>query len=226
MLFLPGFFEALFASFASTAVSEVGDRSFFTATVLSLRYPRLLTFIATYLALLVQSLTSTTLGSVIQVVVPNRTHLPLIQIATSLLFIAFALSYLFQAISLYRVQRASHAPPLSLPYSISSREDPHLNTNTGSLRDALVPTPMRGTQNRPGLEATPSSVVVSSSDPDGTFNTKSNTWHHRFWKIFCLVYMAEVGDTSMVVTATLAANQNPLAVFCGELLTFSHEIPH
>eukprot|EP01056_Protomagalhaensia_sp_Gyna25_P005429 Protomagalhaensia_sp_Gyna_25__5428@NODE_708_length_2799_cov_56_572464_g493_i1_p2_GENE_NODE_708_length_2799_cov_56_572464_g493_i1NODE_708_length_2799_cov_56_572464_g493_i1_p2_ORF_typecomplete_len179_score4_41UPF0016/PF01169_19/2_4e11NrfD/PF03916_14/0_11DUF5455/PF17537_2/0_47ABC2_membrane/PF01061_24/0_46_NODE_708_length_2799_cov_56_572464_g493_i158594 len=173
MFIFLGFFGALFASFASTAISEVGDRSFFTATVLSLRYPRLLTFIATYLALLVQSLTSTTVGSVVQVVVPNRTHLPLIQIATSLLFIAFALSYLCQAISLYRVQRgANHVPPLSLPYSISSREDPQLNTNRGTLYDSLLPTTMRGSQIRPDPAATPSSAGATSSDPDGAFNSK------------------------------------------------------
>lgn len=39
-----------------------------------------------------------------------------------------------------------------------------------------------------------------------------------FWRIFTLVYVAEIGDTSMFVTATLASGKSPVAVFIGKEL--------
>eukprot|EP01055_Gregarina_sp_Pseudo9_P005571 Gregarina_sp_Pseudo_9__5570@NODE_748_length_2273_cov_55_470904_g704_i0_p2_GENE_NODE_748_length_2273_cov_55_470904_g704_i0NODE_748_length_2273_cov_55_470904_g704_i0_p2_ORF_typecomplete_len218_score7_88UPF0016/PF01169_19/4_9e12DPM3/PF08285_11/0_2_NODE_748_length_2273_cov_55_470904_g704_i048701 len=112
------FWGVLLTSFASTAISEVGDRSFFTATILSIRYPRLVTFLATYSALLVQSLTSATFGTFVQAVVPQKTTFPVIPAACALLFGVFAFLYLLQAVSQYKAnlkRRRSHAHNQALP---------------------------------------------------------------------------------------------------------------
>eukprot|EP01053_Blabericola_migrator_P000845 Blabericola_migrator_1__844@NODE_1207_length_5107_cov_164_727183_g764_i1_p4_GENE_NODE_1207_length_5107_cov_164_727183_g764_i1NODE_1207_length_5107_cov_164_727183_g764_i1_p4_ORF_typecomplete_len204_score9_18UPF0016/PF01169_19/7_4e12DUF1624/PF07786_12/0_019DPM3/PF08285_11/0_091_NODE_1207_length_5107_cov_164_727183_g764_i114372048 len=113
------FWRGLAVSLVSTSISECGDRSFFTATILSIRYPRLITFAATYLALLVQSLTSTTVGSILQLVVPQKTHLPLIPIISAILFGAFAISYLREAILQHRAQQRV----ISRQSSVASRKE-------------------------------------------------------------------------------------------------------
>eukprot|EP01054_Gregarina_sp_Poly1_P001680 Gregarina_sp_Poly_1__1679@NODE_1430_length_4167_cov_202_968780_g580_i2_p3_GENE_NODE_1430_length_4167_cov_202_968780_g580_i2NODE_1430_length_4167_cov_202_968780_g580_i2_p3_ORF_typecomplete_len271_score30_71UPF0016/PF01169_19/4_2e12UPF0016/PF01169_19/7_4e18DPM3/PF08285_11/0_53_NODE_1430_length_4167_cov_202_968780_g580_i218922704 len=214
------FWGGLLTSFASTSISEVGDRSFFTATILAIRYPRFITFIATYSALLVQSLTSTTFGTLLQALIPQSTSVPIIPIASSILFGGFAVNYLVQAVSQCRAnQQRKNLQQQQLLFCPSDDLKPRSLSETRREAWAAVlverqnPTETTGSR----VEENCREEIVGGDDETGQ-ETKIESWHAQFWKIFCLVYIAEVGDTSMVVTTTLAANQNPIAVFIGAML--------
>eukprot|EP01053_Blabericola_migrator_P000501 Blabericola_migrator_1__500@NODE_1120_length_5378_cov_178_565054_g764_i0_p5_GENE_NODE_1120_length_5378_cov_178_565054_g764_i0NODE_1120_length_5378_cov_178_565054_g764_i0_p5_ORF_typecomplete_len262_score22_41UPF0016/PF01169_19/1_2e11UPF0016/PF01169_19/4_7e17DPM3/PF08285_11/0_17_NODE_1120_length_5378_cov_178_565054_g764_i031573942 len=206
------FWRGLAVSLVSTSISECGDRSFFTATILSIRYPRLITFAATYLALLVQSLTSTTVGSILQLVVPQKTHLPLIPIISAILFGAFAISYLREAILQHRAQQRV----ISRQSSVASRKENIVPREEWAAR--LLEKDEGSTLPLPEEILGDADFDDSTTAEDSPPEPKASEWQRHFWKIFCLVYMAEVGDTSMVVTATLAANTDPIGVFCGAMI--------
>lgn len=56
------FWSSVAASFALTFVTELGDRTFFIAALLSLKYPKLIVLIGTCLALISQAALSTCVG--------------------------------------------------------------------------------------------------------------------------------------------------------------------
>lgn len=86
------------ASFTSTALSEIGDRSFFVCTILSLKWPRWLVFAGTLTALTMQSLTSSIVGHLLSSVCSK----PMAESFCAVLFIFFSILFIKDAINHWR----------------------------------------------------------------------------------------------------------------------------
>lgn len=298
-------------AFMTTLISEIGDRSFLTATILALRYPRTLVFAATYAALTIQSICSTLVGYMVRSFAFQYSRLPLVNIFGAVLFGVFTVHH---AVEMLKSRRSDRHFSRSHP-STSSIENIKLDheefptpcglytavTNEGELiftknvihdeppfvcisRLAQVDGPVCSDKASAGrqrlsrikiaadsrkkyLLEPPTDPVLQSANTfidglcgdsgqivglGGSWNNgdilpvqcdlesrtdivkeavrtescsfnESGEYRQSFrlskWDIFCrvfgLVFMAEIGDTSMLVTATLAANQLPLFVFLG-----------
>lgn len=87
------------SAFTTTAASEIGDRSFFTATILALRFPKWVVFVATCAALCVQSLCAATAGSILQHYAVLHDHREWAIWLAAVLFGVFALQHAYEAYS-------------------------------------------------------------------------------------------------------------------------------
>ena len=73
---LDGFWKAFTSSFAMIIATEIGDKTFFIAAVLSMKHSRSAVFLGAILALVVMTILSTAMGLVLPTVMPRKyTHI-------------------------------------------------------------------------------------------------------------------------------------------------------
>ena len=92
------FFKGLFSSFSAIIATEIGDKTFFIAAVLSMRNDRFAVFGGAILALIIMTILSTLLGLVLPALLPKKyTH-----IIGGLLFLYFGIKLLLDSRSMQK----------------------------------------------------------------------------------------------------------------------------
>lgn len=89
----PGYLEQFAASVGSIVVSELGDKTFFIAAIMAMRYDRMFTFIGAIGALVLMTILSCGFGYVIPQLIPKRWTILL----SAVLFFFFGVKMLWEA---------------------------------------------------------------------------------------------------------------------------------
>lgn len=85
--------EALIRSFMTIILSEIGDKTFFIAAILSMRHPRLVVFLGALGSLVVMSILSASLGHILPTLLPKKWT----QIMAGVLFLVFGSKMMMEA---------------------------------------------------------------------------------------------------------------------------------
>nr|VDC97475.1 unnamed protein product [Brassica rapa] len=185
---LQGFTKSL----AMTFVSEIGDKTFFAAAILAMRYPRRLVLAGCVSAIIVMTILSATVGWA----APNLFNPRCLQIPrkwthhiTTLLFFGFGLWSLWDG---FKQGGGGGAEELA---EVEAELDSDLKTNGKATKDKVEDENKK--QKRPFLTQFFSPI---------------------FLKAFSINFFGEFGDKSQLATIGLAADENPFGVVLGGIV--------
>jgi Ca2+/H+ antiporter, TMEM165/GDT1 family len=188
-----GFIHAFFASISVILVSEIGDKTFFIAAIMSMKHPRLTVYSGAISALGLMTLLSALLGNILTQFIP-RTYT---YYASSFLFAIFGLKMLRESYGM------THA---------DSNEE--YEEASSSLRESEEK--IEG-KNEKSLE-TGGGSVTADSDKSIVYkyvNIFRKYVSTVFLQAFILTFLAEWGDRSQISTIILGARENMFGTVLG-----------
>jgi len=214
--------SAFVASFSTIVVSELGDKTFFIAAIMAMRYNRIAVLSGALLALFLMTAISTGFGTLVTSLVPAfYTH-----IITTALFFFFGIKLLYDA---YNDEGASENHEKSevetelnelhtkMMEKKSKNDDSgnKSNADSGNKSNAEEnnnqdPETGKLARNDADIESAP-----SKGSPLKTFRISTKL---VFWQALTLTFLGEWGDRSQISTIALAANSSAVIVFIGSFL--------
>jgi len=209
----PGAFSAFVQSFSSIVVSEIGDKTFFIAAIMAMRYNRLAVLAGALLALFLMTAISTAFGYVVpKIIPPGVTH-----ILITVLFFFFGGKLLYDA---YTDDGAG-----------GNDEQEEVEIELNQLHSKLVKSSDRAD---PHQEAEIENIAGQTkrandmeSHIDSPTKKRENNCANRindvqsklvFWQALTMTFLGEWGDRSQIATIALAADSSALFVFVGAFL--------
>lgn len=184
---LRGFWKSFTSAMAMIFATEIGDKTFFIAAVLSMKYDRGAVFGGAIFALVVMTILSTALGLVLpQFVSRQYTHL-----LGGVLFLYFG-------IKMYMESRNMEAGRAS--DELEEVEEELLQQNRKKDEDD---------------DDDVESGVTTSPKQQKRQKARHTRWLSVAWQAMTLIFVAEWGDRSQIATIALGAAKNPLGVCVG-----------
>jgi len=221
--------KVLLQSFAMIIFSEIGDKTFLIAAILSMRHPRFVVFSGAFAALLVMSILSAMLGHVLPSLIPRKWT----QIAAAVLFLVFGAKMLSEA----RNMESGNGKVLE-----EMREaEEEIEEDEAGMDDALKPEHIRMKEieeGQPSATIPPPSIQVNGEpttpitpEPlskkketgimEGLRNFCSFFLGPVFVQAFVLTFLGEWGDRSQIATIALGAAHNVYLVSLGTIIGHS-----
>ncbi|KAI5479044.1 hypothetical protein MNV49_004326 [Pseudohyphozyma bogoriensis] len=217
-------------------VSEIGDKTFLVAAILSMRHPRMTVFSGSIMALAVMSLLSALLGTIMPALLPKRYT----TIAAALLFFVFGAKMLQEGLEMEagekgrekmqeemrevqkEVEEAEDEVRGAKSYPMEDMEEGRLASAGSSSNDAPVKlsNAPRPNKRRNSLSV-PSKADAVAGVKDGLKNLAHLFFSPIFIQAFVLTFLAEWGDRSQITTIALAAAHNVWLVTFGTTLGHS-----
>jgi len=218
---------ALYQSFLMILVSEVGDKTFLIAAILSMRHSRLTVFLGAFSSLVVMSVLSAGMGQILPSLFlpPKWTHL-----GASILFLWFGVKMGKEGWEMEggnaKVQEEMKEVEEELQEDEEHERMPMQDLESG------VPEPSKpnGDQHALDTEATPSKSAfkprqrpqeLKSRVKEGAHNFASLFFGPVFVQAFILTFLGEWGDRSQIATIALAAAHNIYVITLGTVLGHS-----
>lgn len=213
-----GLASAFIASFSTIVVSELGDKTFFIAAIMAMRYNRIAVLAGALLALFLMTAISTGFGTLVTSLVPPfYTH-----VITTLLFFFFGVKLLYDA---YNDEGGE-----------TNNEKSEVELELNELHTKMME--KKSSTKNPNLDGSLRKQSIEDSNNADSENGKMN--HHNvdieaapkncvnqfeqvasklvFWQALTLTFLGEWGDRSQISTIALAANSNAFMVFIGAFL--------
>ncbi|CAO1413507.1 unnamed protein product [Diamesa serratosioi] len=187
-----GFLHAFFASFSVIIVSEIGDKTFFIAAILSMKNPRIIVFLGAIVALALMTVLSAVFGMVFIQFIPQH----IVHYVSIFLFVVFGLKMLHEG---YTMSNNSSEEIEEVQSEIRKKED-EVNKDTNKSITSADP------------EAGVSRKAKASA---------ATVLFRIFMQSFTMTFVAEWGDRSQLTTIILSARENLSGVILGGVIGHS-----
>ena len=189
-----GFFAAFFASFLLILGSEIGDKTFFIAAILSMKHSHITVFAGAITALILMTVLSTCLG----VLLPTLLSKELTHYACIILFTFFGVRLLYDVYSSDEPSTSENEELKEVEMELAER-DRDVETSIGSVSPSRLP------------------------DGVSFLKAAENWWtaseaRKVFFQAFVMTFLAEWGDRSQIATIALASAKDPVGVTIGGIL--------
>jgi putative Ca2+/H+ antiporter (TMEM165/GDT1 family) len=214
-----GFTNAFTSSTAMIIATEIGDKTFFIAAVLSMRNSRVMVFAGGIFALICMTILSTMMGLILPSVLPRQyTH-----IIGGLLFLYFGIKLIYDSRSMSdRV--SDELEEVEEELNIHTTNKKNEDKKSGDSMDE------EGGVGASGEAPSGTSIASGNAAPSGQvgggggggvgggISTETNV----LFQSFILTFLAEWGDRSQIATIALAAAKDPYGVTIGAC--FGHSL--
>ncbi|GAA5890584.1 hypothetical protein JCM8208_004923 [Rhodotorula glutinis] len=231
-LSLPTSMDGFTRSISVILTSEIGDRTFLIAAILSMHHPRVTIFAAALSALGVMSFLSALLGNILPGLLPKQYTTA----AAAVLFFVFGAKMLSEGLEmeggeagreklqeeLREVQKEveeAEEEVTGRPGGLALDDMEEGRRATGSGEGEGLPQPVTGRARSKSLSKAKESAVASVRD--GVKNLAQLLFSPIFIQAFILTFLAEWGDRSQITTIALGAAHNVWIVTFGTTLGHS-----
>lgn len=203
-LFLHGFWKSI----SMILVSEIADKTFFIAAIMSANNPRLTVYAGCILALIVMTMLSVAVGNIAMQFLPVE----LTDLIASILFLLFGLHALYEGIKM-KVNDDTEFRETQM--ELKEREERHELTQTSSRR-----THTSGGNNSASTseENDRCQSLQKMCGIDKCSVSLSDIFNRIFLQAFGLTFLAEWGDRSQFATIILASQNNAYGVCLGGII--------
>mmetsp|Transcript_16692 Transcript_16692/g.23536 ORF Transcript_16692/g.23536 Transcript_16692/m.23536 type:complete len:329 (+) Transcript_16692:107-1093(+) len=191
-----GFWNAFSSGVMMILATEIGDKTFFIAAILSMRHARSAVFGGAILALIIMTILSSAMGFVLPAILPKQyTHL-----LGGVLFLYFGFKLIFES-------RTMEANKVSEELEEVEEELLHPNKKTDADEEL---------GNSTGHSSSSNTAIAKPPSSAGTGKGMSTlSWGQIFTQALTLTFLAEWGDRSQIATIALASHKNPYGVTIG-----------
>ena len=197
-----GFFHAFLASLSVIVVSEIGDKTFFIAAIMSMKHPRLTVYSGAIFALGLMTLLSALLGNILTTMIP-KTYT---YYASSFLFALFGLKMLREGYEMENHDASEEYEEASNTLKENEDKDETLLEKDVEANVAI--------------EEKPAAKEIINVRAFITFFRKY--FSPILLQAFILTFLAEWGDRSQISTIILGARENMAGTVLGG--TIGHAI--
>jgi len=221
---------ALYQSFLMILVSEVGDKTFLIAAILSMRHSRLTVFLGAFSSLVVMSVLSAGMGQLLPSLFlpPKWTHL-----GASMLFLWFGVKMGKEGWEMEGGNAKVQEEMKEVEEELQEEEDheqlPMHDLESGGPESAKSNGDLEGQQaldtdgtpSKPAFKSRQRPQELKSRVKEGAHNFASLFFGPVFVQAFILTFLGEWGDRSQIATIALAAAHNIYVITLGTVLGHS-----
>jgi len=200
--------SAFVASFSTIVVSELGDKTFFIAAIMAMRYNRIAVLAGALFALFLMTAISTGFGTLVTSLVPPfYTHM-----ITTALFFFFGVKLLYDAYNDEGGEGNNEKSEVELELNeLHSKMVEKKAKPTTAENATQDPEQGKLVRNDADIESAPSKGTTT-----GTYEQIATKL--VFWQALTLTFLGEWGDRSQISTIALAAESSAMMVFIGSFL--------
>lgn len=205
--------SAFIASISSIIVSELGDKTFFIAAIMAMRYNRLAVFGGAAAALVIMTGISTAFGWIVPILIPPRVT----QIIVTVLFFFFGAKLLWDVYN-----DDGHEGENEEAAEVEAELDKvHSKLMQGKKKQANNDEVELRTEDD-NIEV---QISINKEDPENPVAApKGRSGQNQiavafiFWQALTLTFLGEWGDRSQITTIALASQSSAAPVFLGASL--------
>ncbi|GAA6032558.1 hypothetical protein JCM8097_004815 [Rhodosporidiobolus ruineniae] len=227
---LPTSLDGLSRSIFVIISSEIGDKTFLIAAILSMRHPRVTVFAAAFSALAVMSFLSALLGTIVPTLLPKRWT----TVAAAVLFFVFGAKMLQEGLEMEAGEKGrekmeeemrevqkeveeaeEEATGRPTAVALDDMEEGHGRAAAAGSEEGL-PQPATSRARSGSVSKAKDHAIGQISD--GVKNLAQLLFSPIFIQAFILTFLAEWGDRSQITTIALAAAHNVWIVTFGTTL--------
>lgn len=194
-----GSLKSFILGLSSIVVSEIGDKTFLVAAIMSMRYPRKLVFSAAFSALAIMTILSGLMGHILPTLLSPR----ITQFCAAILFFVFGTKILMEALATAKGQGVQE----------------EVNEVQDEISMTAIDQRNRATENGGTNDTTSTS---SNSDIEALKSKCSDMLKYIFsppWiQTFMMTFLGEWGDRSQIVIVALAAGSDWFMVTLGGVM--------
>jgi putative Ca2+/H+ antiporter (TMEM165/GDT1 family) len=207
--------SAFVAAVSSMIVSELGDKTFFIAAIMAMRYNRLAVYAGAISALVLMTGISVAFGWV----VPKLIDPKITQIIVTVLFFFFGAKLLYDVYS-DDGKEGENEEAAEVEAELDKVHTKFIEQKKGKkpAKDEDSDIELKTSDDNPEIQ-----VTINKDDPENPIKEKKPVKSGIaailiFWQALTLTFLGEWGDRSQIATIALASQSNAAAVFFGASL--------
>lgn len=202
-------FSAFVRSLSSIVVSELGDKTFFIAAIMAMRYNRMAVLSGALFALFLMTALSTAFGQIVPALLPaSVTH-----ILITVLFFFFGGKLLYDA---YNDDGEEGNEQAEVEIELNQMHAKLMKDTSSNHQEAqieYIPAEKASAYGKSGDLESESKKIDNCATQIGQVASKT-----VFWQALTLTFLGEWGDRSQITTIALAAETSATFVFIGAFL--------